>query len=310
MLAAVDDLLAPPDMRGNPAERPHLLLLTGDQIYADDVAPGLLRLLHDTAAALLDWEETFPGTGAPLEPLFELLATVRAEAEPLIGISVAAAQVEIVALRNHLAAAIDDARLAEDPELDAALRIALQAQLRRFATAAEELVGVAGDELAAGVTALAEGIVGWVQEHEPIFGDLSSSHPWGQIVGFEQEADPQAAAAVEAAIDAVANADPLAPTVDALLGELAAAVVEQADEERVLGRALHDLLTVFRDRVAALGGGNGPTTTDVVGLAQGSGPNWRSSGRGPIRRAGSARPSARRSCASSRSSPATRWTRT
>jgi hypothetical protein len=42
-------------------ERPHLLLLNGDQIYADDVADTVLFLLMDADPALLGWSETLPG---------------------------------------------------------------------------------------------------------------------------------------------------------------------------------------------------------------------------------------------------------
>jgi hypothetical protein len=40
--------------------RPHLLLLTGDQIYADDVADSLLAMLIDAAHFLLGWHEELP----------------------------------------------------------------------------------------------------------------------------------------------------------------------------------------------------------------------------------------------------------
>jgi hypothetical protein len=45
--------------RGNPAPAivsPHMLLLTGDQIYADDVADALLHMLIDTNNTLLAWK--------------------------------------------------------------------------------------------------------------------------------------------------------------------------------------------------------------------------------------------------------------
>ena len=43
--------------------RPHMLFLTGDQIYADDVADALLALLSDAGEVLLGWPEaeTLPG---------------------------------------------------------------------------------------------------------------------------------------------------------------------------------------------------------------------------------------------------------
>jgi hypothetical protein len=45
-------------------DRPHQLLLTGDQIYADDVADALLYLLVDATDTLLGWTETLPGAPA------------------------------------------------------------------------------------------------------------------------------------------------------------------------------------------------------------------------------------------------------
>jgi len=54
------DASAPTFARG----RPHQLLLTGDQIYADDVADTLLFMVTDAAATLLGWSETLPGNPA------------------------------------------------------------------------------------------------------------------------------------------------------------------------------------------------------------------------------------------------------
>ncbi|GAA0923677.1 hypothetical protein GCM10009558_035710 [Virgisporangium aurantiacum] len=43
-----------------PTRRPHLLMLTGDQIYADDVADVLCAVAADAAFALLGWDEQLP----------------------------------------------------------------------------------------------------------------------------------------------------------------------------------------------------------------------------------------------------------
>jgi PhoD-like phosphatase len=45
---------------GNAFARPHQLLLTGDQIYADDVAESMLIMLTDASDTLLDWKEVLP----------------------------------------------------------------------------------------------------------------------------------------------------------------------------------------------------------------------------------------------------------
>ena len=52
-LALLDDLIKKDHQ--NPLKRPHQLLLTGDQIYADDVALPLLVTLRESAKDLLSW---------------------------------------------------------------------------------------------------------------------------------------------------------------------------------------------------------------------------------------------------------------
>jgi hypothetical protein len=44
----------------DPNARPHQLFLTGDQIYADDVADALLFMLRDAGETLLGWSERLP----------------------------------------------------------------------------------------------------------------------------------------------------------------------------------------------------------------------------------------------------------
>jgi hypothetical protein len=57
----IDDLIAA--TAANADARPHQLLLTGDQIYADDVADALLPLLTDAGDMLLGWTEILPYPG-------------------------------------------------------------------------------------------------------------------------------------------------------------------------------------------------------------------------------------------------------
>jgi hypothetical protein len=57
-LAILDDLIAA--TAGTADGRPHQLVLTGDQIYADDVADALLLMVSDAADVLLGWTETLP----------------------------------------------------------------------------------------------------------------------------------------------------------------------------------------------------------------------------------------------------------
>ena len=70
-----DKLLA--QAASNPLARPHQLLLTGDQIYADDVAASLLMVLSDAAHVLLGWKEQIPyddqGSKADVDKLLPFL---------------------------------------------------------------------------------------------------------------------------------------------------------------------------------------------------------------------------------------------
>lgn len=58
-LTAVNDILEA--SANDPTARPQQLVLTGDQIYADDVADPLLFMIRDAADALLAWREPLPG---------------------------------------------------------------------------------------------------------------------------------------------------------------------------------------------------------------------------------------------------------
>lgn len=58
-LPIIDDLLA--TTASNAYARPHQLLMTGDQIYADDVSRGLLLMLIEASDVLLGWRERMPG---------------------------------------------------------------------------------------------------------------------------------------------------------------------------------------------------------------------------------------------------------
>src|SRR5262245_34001358 len=62
----IDDLIA--TTANNAYARPHQLLLTGDQIYADDVADVLLLVLSDAAHVLMGWDEALPVPAPLIDP--------------------------------------------------------------------------------------------------------------------------------------------------------------------------------------------------------------------------------------------------
>ncbi|MFD2788097.1 hypothetical protein [Hymenobacter rubripertinctus] len=57
-MAAIDILIKESAASAN--SRPHQLYLTGDQIYADDVADVLLYLIQDAESVLIGWQEALP----------------------------------------------------------------------------------------------------------------------------------------------------------------------------------------------------------------------------------------------------------
>jgi hypothetical protein len=62
-LALAEGLLEADQTRAS--ARPEVLFLTGDQIYADDVAGPLIAHLSKLGCWLMDWDEQIPGLGSP-----------------------------------------------------------------------------------------------------------------------------------------------------------------------------------------------------------------------------------------------------
>jgi hypothetical protein len=77
MLASLDKLIE--DDRTDAVKRPHQLFLTGDQIYADDVADALLAMLTPAGDVLLEWDEELPGLTAPKNHPADLAPGTRAD---------------------------------------------------------------------------------------------------------------------------------------------------------------------------------------------------------------------------------------
>jgi hypothetical protein len=59
-LVRADELLL--ETRGDSEKRPALMLMTGDQIYADDVAGPMLRAIHNLIDCLGLYDETLSGS--------------------------------------------------------------------------------------------------------------------------------------------------------------------------------------------------------------------------------------------------------
>jgi hypothetical protein len=65
-MPGIDDMILAD--RFDPNKRPHYLLLTGDQFYADDISPVMLYLLMDAEQSLFGSVEDLPEVGKPALP--------------------------------------------------------------------------------------------------------------------------------------------------------------------------------------------------------------------------------------------------
>jgi hypothetical protein len=100
MLASLDKLIE--DDRTSAVNRPHQLFLTGDQIYADDVADALLAMLTPAGDALLGWTEELPGLTAPQNHPADLAPGKRADVMTAVGGAGAGVTTDKEVARSHL----------------------------------------------------------------------------------------------------------------------------------------------------------------------------------------------------------------
>jgi hypothetical protein len=91
---------------GNAYARPHQLLLTGDQIYADEVAYAMSLMLEDAAEALLGWNEQYKGPesqGAPQRSVKDLHPGLRWSFLKNIGLTSEDVNLHLIGLGEYLA---------------------------------------------------------------------------------------------------------------------------------------------------------------------------------------------------------------
>jgi hypothetical protein len=99
----LDDLIK--QTAANAMDRPHQLLLTGDQIYADDVADILLLMLTDAGETLLGWSEVLPvpkANGGPLKAT-ELSSHLRNSVLEATGFTTEDLKSHVLSLSEYLA---------------------------------------------------------------------------------------------------------------------------------------------------------------------------------------------------------------
>lgn len=99
-LALLSGLIS--ETANDPLLRPHQLFLTGDQIYADDVAPGLLMLLTSAADQLLGWQELLNPPQPPPRPGNQLLPYMRTAISKAIGLTSDAASSHLYTLGEYI----------------------------------------------------------------------------------------------------------------------------------------------------------------------------------------------------------------
>jgi hypothetical protein len=80
----------------NPYARPHQLLLTGDQIYADDVGFAMSMMLMDAGEALLGWSEEVPIQLAGHLPRYKIIELNPAIREEVLHLNAGITSVDLV----------------------------------------------------------------------------------------------------------------------------------------------------------------------------------------------------------------------
>ncbi len=190
MLATIDDYLLLHDKYANANERAHLLMLTGDQIYADDVSPLLLKLLHDTANELLGWVEEYPNTAPGVEKIIEMFDPLSASAitlaDSITDGSVTEVTYALAALETALTNALESPT--DDSMRGRLTKLFIKTQLKSFLSVTKTMVDDAGSYVLEDVKERAEAISDWIETHREIFENLRSDQHWGKV-GFSGEKD-------------------------------------------------------------------------------------------------------------------------
>ncbi|MEM7338438.1 MAG: DUF2272 domain-containing protein [Actinomycetota bacterium] len=231
MLASFDDVLADGDAPR--ADRPHLLILGGDQIYADDVSPPLLRMIHDASQVLLGWHEELDGTAphAPFPPAVSTLETrlhewIDERTQDDGAWATDATKADVIDALNQVVALLDDA-IANATFSDSSLRNQWQrAKLRTslfvLKTAVERAIQEA--DLPAGTAETARdaldaslgGIEDWLETYEQIFLPLATNREWGRVALMNDPAELPKLAEVRDRLGALADSagTDVAPLID------------------------------------------------------------------------------------------------
>ena len=236
MLASLDTRVA----NGNAphAQRPHLLLLGGDQIYADDVSPPLLRMVHDAARVLLVWNEVLEGTGpvAGIVPevaqLDQTLADLFDDLEQATGAFAAnVAKPVLIDTLNQLAGALDlassEATFSDNVVKNELKKLKLRAALAVFRELVEDAIEEANlpnttpqavrDRLAVLVGETNE----WVKRYKALFLPLATNRDWGRVALANEPADLPDLSGIASKLGAIA--DSTSTDVGGLLDEFVAA---------------------------------------------------------------------------------------
>lgn len=181
MLASLDRYRRSAGHHADMSKRPHLLLLTGDQIYADDVDPILLRVIHDASSTLLEWDETFEKTGPGTQGPSTAIQEVRDAATPLVAAANGQALATLPNLEVRIAEALDDMEFSDSWAEDFVIKRLLRRQLARFREEVQRAINAASGLVNDGIKAVAQALLDWLERNAEIFDHISSGHHWGRI---------------------------------------------------------------------------------------------------------------------------------
>jgi hypothetical protein len=265
MLASLDGVLAPNGAPVVASERPHLLLLTGDQIYADDVSPPLLRMLHEASNALLGWHETLDGTapdGDEADAMTPELTALEQQVEAWNADTGTAAAVDLLdQLAGLVDAAVAGLTFTDDLPQNQLIHDELKRQLTRYADRARLGPSVDPAPASARLEELISSILNWFQSYKAIFLPLATNRSWGRVALVEVQGDRLVLNQIRDELQAVATS--ASADAAALLAQLDAALAKT-----VLGKDLPAWIAAARTGVSALAASMPLTSDEIVAHAQ------------------------------------------
>lgn len=258
MLALLDNTLAVNDAHLDGYQRPHMLILGGDQIYADDVSPPLLKLIHETSKALLGWDETFTGTSPAGTHISDELQALKTHVDDTLAAGAEITNSTLETLTNLLISASERVTWSDNKAANFVVKKSIKWQLKRYEEKAQAAIQ---ESAATHGEKIYHSLKDWFTIYEQIFTDLSSNQTWGQVALTETQKDKIALDEIHSSLANILIST--STDANALLEELETTLTKDVDNPKFSALIDNAQIQIHLLRNQAL-----ITINDVITLAQ------------------------------------------